>query len=66
LLPSWCNPQKRRECEWRARQSQFWSSLCAPVNKGGIVERYRDSMMPMKLRVLAEAVYGYDVMDQAR
>lgn len=66
LLPSWWNPQRRGECEWRALQSQFWSSLCAPVNKDGIVERYRDSMMPMKLRVLAEAVYGYDVMDQAR
>ncbi|CRG85468.1 hypothetical protein PISL3812_02524 [Talaromyces islandicus] len=66
LLPSWWTPQKRAECERRALQSGFWSSLCAPVNKDAIVDRYRDSMMPMKLRVLAEAVYGYNVMDQPR
>ncbi|QKX56350.1 uncharacterized protein TRUGW13939_03451 [Talaromyces rugulosus] len=66
VLPSWWTPQKRADCEWRALQSGFWSSLCAPVEKDAIVERYRDSMMPMKLRVLAEAVYGYNVMDQPR
>lgn len=66
ILPSWWNAQKRAHCEWRALQSEFWSSLCTPVNKDAIVERYRDSMMPMKLRVLAEAVYGYNVMDQPR
>lgn len=66
VLPSWWTLQKRTHCECRAQQNKFWSSLCAPVGKDAIVERYQDSMMPMKLRMLAEAVYGHNVMDQPR
>ncbi|KAH8697267.1 hypothetical protein BGW36DRAFT_378342 [Talaromyces proteolyticus] len=66
VLPDWWDVQKREECESRAMQSQAWSTLWRAVSKNDILEHYRDSAMPMKLRMLAEAVYGYNVMDQSR
>lgn len=35
-----------------------WSDLHCAVEKGDIVEHYGDGMMPMKLRLLAEKIYG--------
>lgn len=39
-----------------------WSTLLRPAGKDDILEHYQDQSMPMKLRMLAERVYGSDVV----
>ncbi|KAL1985935.1 hypothetical protein VTN96DRAFT_7200 [Rasamsonia emersonii] len=63
ILPSWWSPEKRAICERRA-MGTGWSALHHAVEKEDIQEHYKDSMMPMKLRMLAEAVYGFNVMER--
>lgn len=57
LLPSWWNPEKRRECERLAVNGE-WSNIKAAVEKSDIQDHYNDNMMPMKLRILGEKIYG--------
>jgi mitochondrial splicing suppressor protein 51 len=61
ILPSWWSPEKRTVCEQRAMRRDFWSNLYSAVEKHHIQEHYVDNLMPMKLRMLAEAVYGFTV-----
>lgn len=58
ILPSWWSGAKREECEAIAVDTEEWSDLYAAVEKHDIVEHYGDRFMPMKLRVLAEKIYG--------
>lgn len=66
ILPRWWNAEKRACCEQRAlNQSDdqnTWSTLLRPAGKDDILDHYQDKSMPMKLRMLAERVYGSDVM----
>lgn len=66
ILPRWWNAEKRAYCEQRAMNESAnqntWSTLFHPAGKDDIVKRYQDQFMPMKLRMLAERVYGSDVM----
>jgi splicing suppressor protein 51 len=61
ILPSWWSQEKRTACEQRAMRRDLWSSLHYVVEKQDIQEHYMDSLMPMKLRMLAETVYGFNV-----
>ena len=58
ILPSWWSDGKRRECEENATDREEWSDLNAAVEKHDIIEHYGDATMPMKLRLLAEKIYG--------
>ena len=58
VLPSWWSPAKRRQCEKSGLDPQQWSSLNAAVEKQDIIEEYGDPTMPMKLRLLADEIYG--------
>jgi splicing suppressor protein 51 len=58
ILPKWWNEEKRKICERRALNRDGWSCIAFAVEKPDIQEHYDDSMMPMKLRMLAEMVYG--------
>ena len=58
VLPSWWSPAKRRQCEESGLGLQQWSDLSAAVEKQDIIEEYGDPTMPMKLRFLADEVYG--------
>ena len=58
VLPSWWSATKRRECEKVAVDKKGWSCLAFAVEKSDIQEHYKDPMMPMQLRMLAEKVYG--------
>lgn len=65
LLPSWWNKKKRQECERLAdNQSDRyqWADIHSAVEKSDIIEHYGDGMMPMKLRVLGEKIYGKGFM----
>jgi len=62
LLPTWWNREKRRECERLAVDSSQWGDINRSVSKASIQEHYRDSMMPMLLRVLGEKIYGKGYM----
>ena len=61
ILPRWWNQEKRTGCEQRAMRRDLWSSLHYVVEKHDIQEHYMDNLMPMKLRMLAETVYGFPV-----
>ncbi|KAM6501526.1 hypothetical protein JOM56_001503 [Amanita muscaria] len=63
VMPKWWNKEKRRICERRAVDEDGWSCIAFAVEKHDIQEHYNDHMMPMKLRMLAEKVYGFGVMD---
>lgn len=58
VLPGWWSRAKRRRCEESAVGLQQWSDLEAAVEKQDIVEEYGDPTMPMKLRLLADEIYG--------
>lgn len=58
LLPKWWSVEKRRGCERVAVDASQWSDINCAVEKHDITEHYGDGMMPMKLRLLAEKVYG--------
>ncbi|OKL59246.1 hypothetical protein UA08_05727 [Talaromyces atroroseus] len=68
VLPQWWNAEKRGLCEARAidGSGDVWSNLGQPAGKDDILDHYQDNLMPMKLRMLAERVYGSDVMGQSR
>ena len=58
ILPSWWSNLKRGECEEMAVGTKQWSDLNAAVEKQDIIDHYGDPSMPMKLRLLAERIYG--------
>ncbi|KAL7811514.1 hypothetical protein V8C44DRAFT_330748 [Trichoderma aethiopicum] len=58
FLPPWWNDEKRAACERLGMTKSQWSSLEYAVEKSDIMDHYDDRLFPMKLRILAEAVYG--------
>ena len=48
-------------CEQRAMRRDHWASLHYVIKKHDIQRHYMDDSMPMKLRILAETVYGFNV-----
>ena len=58
ILPSWWSDAKRTECETMAVDAAEWSDVNAAVEKQYVIEHYGDRLMPMKLRLLAEKIYG--------
>ncbi|MCJ1397232.1 hypothetical protein MMC11_000424 [Xylographa trunciseda] len=61
VLPKWWGREKRRACEKTAVDKAQWSDLNCAVEKADVIKHYGDSMMPMKLRMLAEEVEGSNV-----
>ena len=61
LLPPWWSRAKRMECVKLGTTKDQWSDLSCGVEKPDIQEHYKDPMMPMKLRVLNERIYGDQV-----
>jgi mitochondrial splicing suppressor protein 51 len=64
ILPSWWSKEKRTECEQRGMRQANWSCLLDAIEKPDIQKHYNDELMPMKLRMLAETVYGFNVMSR--
>lgn len=62
ILPMWWDNEKRGECEDVAMDEEGWLAITSAVEKHDIQEWYGDSLRPMKLRMLAEIVYGRGVM----
>lgn len=62
LLPSWWDKEKRKECERLAMGGDGWADISCAVEKSDIQEHYGDGMMPMKLRILGEKIYGKGFM----
>ncbi|KAL8665350.1 MAG: hypothetical protein Q9168_007715 [Polycauliona sp. 1 TL-2023] len=60
LLPGWWSKETRAACEAMGadHSQENWADLGSAVEKSDIMEHYKDNTMPMKLRVLAEKVYG--------
>ena len=58
MMPRWWNGDKRKACENLATNSKQWAFVGAAVEKSDIMEHYGDSMAPMRLRLLAEKIYG--------
>lgn len=71
FLPDWWTPNKRRLCEDYSVRTMFWEykyhghsegNITQPTNQAAIQEHYKDMMMSMKLRSLAETVYGVGIV----
>lgn len=62
ILPAWWSKGKREECVRWATGGSEWADISCAVEKSDIVEHYGDGMMPMRLRVLGEKVYGRGFM----
>ncbi|MCJ1309878.1 hypothetical protein MMC25_003539 [Agyrium rufum] len=62
VLPTWWSDEKSTACQRQGMDKTQWSDLSCAVEKSDIQEHYRDSMMPLKLRVLAEKIEGSNVM----
>ncbi|KAL9066336.1 MAG: hypothetical protein Q9161_007628 [Pseudevernia consocians] len=58
LLPGWWSREKRNECERLAAKAAQLGADAPKVNGHWVMLRYRDFLMPMKFRLLAERVYG--------
>ncbi len=50
-------PEKRIVCEGMALDGTQWAYIRRAVTKG-VIEHYGHGRMPMKLRLLAEKIYG--------
>ncbi|GAD95501.1 hypothetical protein PMAA_027550 [Paecilomyces variotii No. 5] len=61
ILPKWWCWEKRLACEEKAMRDP-WSSVEIALDKNDVREHYKDNIMPMKLRMLAETVYGFNAM----
>jgi len=57
-LPTWWSKEKREACEAYAARKGHGFQLDSAVEKSDIIENYKDPLMPMKLRMLAEKVIG--------
>ena len=60
ILPSWWSPQKKRDCESLAT-SHAQINIQYATEKSDVQEYWKDNLMPMKLRMLAEKIYGTNV-----
>jgi len=67
LLPGWWDAEKRAECEAFAVGDMMGTyqecglaegNIFAFTDKGEIQEHYADPLMPMKLRLVGERIYG--------
>lgn len=58
ILPPWWTQKKRMQCEELAVDESQWSDIKYAVEKSDIMEHYDDPLMPMKLRMVAELIYG--------
>ena len=56
-LPEWWSAANRKKCERLATDRKQWSCLYFAVEKSDVMEHYKDNLMPMKLRMLAEKIY---------
>ncbi|KAL9109593.1 MAG: hypothetical protein Q9227_005773 [Pyrenula ochraceoflavens] len=67
LLPRWWSQQKRAACLRMASPADdtSWYSISCAVEKSDIVEHYKNPLMPMQLRMLAEHVEGSSVSHPA-
>lgn len=63
LLPTWWNKETRAACEAMGADNTKanWADLHCAIEKSDVQEHYKDPTMPMKLRLLAEKVYGHRV-----
>ncbi|OBT85122.1 hypothetical protein VE02_06471 [Pseudogymnoascus sp. 03VT05] len=61
-IPLFRNPVERRECERLAVDGSQWSDINCAVEKSDIQDHYNDNLMPMKLRILGEKIYGKGFM----
>ncbi|KAL8786449.1 MAG: hypothetical protein Q9213_002765 [Squamulea squamosa] len=63
LLPGWWNKENRAACEAIGADTfkENWADLSCAVEKHDIIKHYKDNTKPMKLRLLAEKVYGQRV-----
>ncbi|KAF9318002.1 hypothetical protein BG003_011962 [Podila horticola] len=57
LLPPWWTKDSDKDCLALGTKAG-WSSLRSAVEKSDIIEHYKDSLMPMQLRMMGEQVYG--------
>lgn len=62
VLPSWWTKEKRDACIAKGNAKDHWSSLHFAVEKEDIQEHYKNPVMPMQLRMLAEEIWGSSVM----
>lgn len=58
LLPEWWSEEKRAACEELAVDSDHWSNVNRVLNGEDFKKHYNEEFMPIKLRILAEKVYG--------
>ncbi|WEW55536.1 hypothetical protein PRK78_000967 [Emydomyces testavorans] len=58
VLPSWWDVDRRKECVDKAADRDSEDSIWYAVEKPDIQEEYSDQLMPMKLRMMAEKIYG--------
>jgi len=65
LLPAWWTAESRKECETLAMDSSQWADLARAVEKSDITKHYKDSNMPMQLRMFATTIYGRGIMGQS-
>jgi splicing suppressor protein 51 len=59
MLPPWWNQESLSKCLSFARTSEDFS-LSSAQEKSDIQETWKDNLMPMKLRIVSERMYGYN------
>lgn len=62
LLPKWWDEATKAECLALGKNEKGGNYLGYFLEKSDVQEEYGDNLMPMKLRVLAEKIYGKGVM----
>lgn len=65
VLPDWWNNQKKRACVAYGLKAGSSSNLNGAVEKSDIIEHYKNPLMPMQLRMVAEKVEGTNVYGQS-
>lgn len=58
ILPNWWNKETRRSCERVAKAFGGRCNVHRSVKRVEVEKHYKDGVMPVKLRMLAESVYG--------
>ena len=61
VLPSWWTAEKREECERLGRDTNGGCCLQYSVTKADIQKKYKEELMPMRLRMIAQMVTGEKV-----
>ncbi|KAL6866581.1 hypothetical protein J3F83DRAFT_761635 [Trichoderma novae-zelandiae] len=60
LLPPWWNAESKAACERLGMDRSQWSDLRCAVEKSDIIDHYKDTLFPMKLRMFGDAIYGWN------